>query len=240
MTGTSSPSGIIIEAHRGNSAYAPENTLASFRQAIGLGARAIEFDVHLTRDGVPVVMHDGKVERTTNGKGAIADLTAAEIRTLDAGRWRGAEFAGEQVPTLEEVLALAAGADVRLNVEVKGAFPAPGMPERIVELVRASGRDHIVSSFNLAILLAVRQLDPDRTLALIGDGPAILAQARTHGLPWIHAYYRSANLDVIAGAHTSGIRVNVWTLDDPGLVAHYRRLGVDKICSNRPGRLMVA
>ena len=231
--------GIIIEAHRGNSSCAPENTLAAFRQAVALGARWIELDTHLTRDGFPVVIHDGKLERTTTGKGAVKDLTADEVRRADAGRWFGAEFASERVPLLTEVLELVQGTATRLNIEIKGEFPAPGMPARIVETVRPFPQ-HMVSSFSLPILLAFRGLDPARTLALIGHGPVILAQAKEHGLPWIHAFYRSTNLDVVAGAHTAGIRVNVWTLDDPGLFAHYRRLGVDKICSNRPARLMAA
>src|SRR4051794_34519268 len=95
-----------VIGHRGAKAYAPENTLAGIRTAAQQGARWVEVDVKLTRDGVPILMHDDTVDRTTNGKGAAATLDFAELRRLDAGAWFGPAFAGERIPTLEEALAL--------------------------------------------------------------------------------------------------------------------------------------
>src|SRR5512135_2857797 len=109
----------LVIAHRGSSAYAPENTLAAFRLAAEQEADAIELDVDLTRDGHVIVMHDATVDRTTDGHGRVADLTLDEIRRIDAGAWKGAAFNGERVPLLEEVFE-AVGQRMLINVEIKG------------------------------------------------------------------------------------------------------------------------
>lgn len=115
---------ISVAAHRGNSRYFPENTMASYRSAVSLHPDMIEMDVHRTKDGVLVCMHDHKVERTTDGSGYVRDLTLSEIRALDAGSWKGEEFRGEGVPTFEEFLTFMGGfPDIMLNVELKD-YPA--------------------------------------------------------------------------------------------------------------------
>ena len=125
----------LVIAHRGDTAAAPENTLAAFTAAIDAGADGIELDVHPSRDGAPVVHHDYYLERTTNGSGLVTDHTVAELRALDAGAWFDERFAGESVPTLEEVLSLAAGR-VRLEIELKGTTLA--FLERVLEAIRAA------------------------------------------------------------------------------------------------------
>ena len=231
-----------IEAHRGDSANAPENTLAAFRRAIRLGASWIELDVHASRDGEIVVMHDANVERTTDGSGVLSDLPLAEIRALDAGAWFNPAFAGECVPLLHEVAALVRGTATRLNVEIKAGAGARVPEQQLVSILCATpgSSRHLVSSFSLEALLRVRAAASHMQLALIGRGSEILAAAVEHGLPWIHAHYRTVSLDLVAAAHAAGIRVNIWTLDKPELCAHYTRLGVDKICSNCPSRLLAA
>ncbi|MCR4906708.1 MAG: hypothetical protein K6A33_11585 [Clostridiales bacterium] len=115
---------ISVAGHRGNAKYFPENTMASFRSAVALNPDMIELDVHMSKDGRLVVMHDHKVDRTTDGTGFLHDLTLDEIRTLDAGAWKGEEFRGERVPTFEEFLSLMAEhPDIMLNVELKD-YPA--------------------------------------------------------------------------------------------------------------------
>lgn len=115
---------IPVAAHRGNSKYFPENTMAAFRSAVALEPDMIEIDLHMTRDGHIVMMHDHKVDRTTNGEGLIREMTLDEIRALDAGSWKGEEFKGEKVPTFEEFLAfMQAYPDILLNVELKD-YPA--------------------------------------------------------------------------------------------------------------------
>ena len=118
---------IQVLAHRGASAYAPENTLPAFRLAIEQRADWLELDVQQTKDGQLVVFHDLRMERTTNGTGALRDLTLDQVRQLDAGRWYGPRFAGERVPTFEEVVALAQEQGVRIFPEVKDPRLYPGI-----------------------------------------------------------------------------------------------------------------
>src|SRR5436309_263912 len=123
----------FIVAHRGASALAPENTLAAFRRALEAGAPAVECDVHLTADGAPIVIHDARVDRTTNGTGEVASLTLAALRALDAGGWFDPRFAGERLPTLEETLAIAAGRS-RVFVELKPGGGAALVDRALAEI----------------------------------------------------------------------------------------------------------
>ena len=125
----------LVIAHRGDSAAAPENTLAAFTAAIDAGADGIELDVHPTRDGALAVHHDYYLDRTTDGAGLVSDHTLAELRALDAGAWFDERFVGERIPTLEEVLSLAAGR-VRLEIELKGATLS--FLERVLDAIRAA------------------------------------------------------------------------------------------------------
>lgn len=233
---------IWIEAHRGDSANAPENTLAAFRRAIDIGAPSFELDVHPAKDGTLVVMHDDTVDRTTDGSGAICDMAIDALRRLDAGSWFGPQFAGERIPLLEEVLRLLAPVPTLLNVEVKASPPGLDVPQTLVALLRRFGkeRDYIVSSFDLDVVLRVQAIAPEITLALIGEGPQILPLAQQHGLSWIHCHRTTLDEQVIAAAHASSIRVNVWTVDDPDELRHWQGLGVDKLCTNRPAVMLAA
>ena len=115
---------ILVAAHRGNSKYYPENTMASFRSALTLNIDMIENDLHMTKDGEIIVMHDPTVDRTTDGTGRICDMTLAEIKSLDAGSWKGEEFRGERVPTFTEFLELVSEKkDMMFNIELKD-YPA--------------------------------------------------------------------------------------------------------------------
>lgn len=149
-----------VIAHRGLAKRAPENTLAAFAAAMAAGATAIEFDLHMTRDGALVVMHDYNVERTTNGHGVIADLTLAEVRRLDAGSWFDPAFASEKVPTLEEVLAL----ETKPIIELKGGSERyEGIEAELVAQLRRTGCLHeaIVICGESAPLLQAQQLAPE-------------------------------------------------------------------------------
>lgn len=232
----------IIEAHRGDSANAPENTLAAFRRAFDLGVRWTELDIHPAKDGALMVIHDDTLDRTTNGAGAVSDFTAEELRRLDAGSWFDPEFAGERIPLLEEVFELAASRDTRVNVEIKAFAQGFDVADRLVKLLRAFGRekDYLVSSFEVEPLLEVRALAPEISLACIGRGLEILPAARRLGIPWVHAERSTVDAALVAEAHESGIRVNAWVIDDPAELPRWRALGVDKICTNRPAELLPA
>ena len=234
---------LVIEAHRGSSCDCPENTMAAFRRAAELGAPSIELDIHESQDGELVVMHDNTVDRTTDGKGAIADLTAAALRRLDCGRWRGDAFAGERIPTLEEVLEFVASRNVRLNVEVKAFAVGSGAPRRLTGLLRryppAHG-EHVVSSFDQEALLSVRAADAGVPLAILGNAPEVLPVARLQRFGWMHAAFRSVSPELAAAAQADGIRVMVWTMNQPELLAHYAQLGVSKVCTDCPAAMLQA
>jgi glycerophosphoryl diester phosphodiesterase len=152
----------VVEAHRGDSANAPENTLAAFRAAVALPVRWIELDVHPTQDGVLVVIHDDTVDRTTDGSGAVSDLTGEALRRLDAGSWFDAQFAGERIPTLAEVIDLVGPTGTRLNIEIKSPPPGLDVARPVVDLLRQAGkaREYVVSSFDLSVLLEVQAIAP--------------------------------------------------------------------------------
>ena len=153
----------LIIAHRGASSRAPENTMASFRKAVELGADAIELDVHRSKDGYLMVCHDERVDRTSNGKGYIKDFTLRELKSLDAGRWIGEEFKGERMPLLEEVLELVLKNNILLNIELKnGPIFYEGIERDVINLVKNYGLvdETIISSFNHYSLLQVKGIEP--------------------------------------------------------------------------------
>lgn len=233
---------LLIEAHRGDSANAPENTLAAFARALGLAVPSIELDVHPAKDGTLMVIHDDSVDRTTYGFGCVFDMTVEELRRLDVGAKFGPAFAGERIPLLREVLRMVAPTHTQLNIEIKSSPAGANVPRTVTRLLRRFGkqREYIVSSVDLPCLLQVRAIDPEISLALIGNGPEILTHARQHALPWIHCNHRTVNKELVAQAHGQGIRVNVWTVDDPQTLPFWRSVGVDKICTNRPALMLAA
>lgn len=230
----------LIEAHRGDSANAPENTLAAFAHALALAVPSIELDVHPARDGTLMVIHDDTVDRTSDGSGRVCDMTVAELLRLDVGAKFGPAFIGERMPQLGEVLRRVAQTPARLNVEIKLSPAGMDVPQAVVRLLRQFGkqREYIVSSFDLSCLLQVRALDPAIPLALIGNGPEILTCAWQHGLPWINCNHGTVDKKLIGHAHRLGIRVGIWTVDDPETLRFWRRVGVDKICTNRPAQML--
>ena len=149
-----------IIGHRGACAYAPENTLASIRKAAAQGARWVEFDVRLTREGDLVLMHDEDVKRTTNGKGRVVELTLAELGALDAGAWFGGAFAGECVPGLAETIALLRELGLGANIEIKTGKPeARATAEALARILAAHWRaaaPPLISSFDVQALEAMQ------------------------------------------------------------------------------------
>ncbi|MBP5639655.1 MAG: hypothetical protein J6X55_09265 [Victivallales bacterium] len=226
----------IIEAHRGFSARFPENTMRSFREAIAEGAPSIELDIHSSKDGVLVVMHDESVARTTNGEGNLGDLTLKQIKALDAGSWKDPAFKGEQVPTLEETLQLTDKFGVAFNIEVK-RFSSPQQAENLVALIKAhkpaAGRTHVVSSFQADALLQTREAGCDVPLCFLSsDASVALETAKKNHFPWIHLNQNAVTADVVKAAHDAGISVMVWTVNDTTTYDAYYAMGVDKICTN--------
>jgi glycerophosphoryl diester phosphodiesterase len=176
----------MVIAHRGASAYAPENTVAAFDLALQMGCRHLELDVDLSRDGHIVVMHDDTVDRTTNGTGPVGSQTLAELRALDAGAWFGGQFTGERIPTFAEVLARYQGR-VHLHTELKGR--AAHLASGTADLMRQYGMmEHVtVTSFQQPRLAEIRAYAPELPTGWlvreVGDGT--IAQAQALGLTQI-------------------------------------------------------
>lgn len=226
---------VLNIAHRGFSARYPENTLAAFEAAIGAGARLCELDVHLTRDRVPVVIHDEKLERTTSGQGMVGDLTLAEIKSLvAAGKFP--EFRNERVPTLEEVLALLHGR-CGLNVEIK----CRGAERAVCDLIRRHDEvtSSMVSSFEWDTLAAVRGIDPEIRLGLLAeeDPQRLLEAAAGMRAFAINPRFDLADRELCRQAHERGLKVLVWTVDAPEAMRALIGNGVDGIMTNYPDRL---
>jgi glycerophosphoryl diester phosphodiesterase len=222
-----------LMAHRGASGLAPENTLAAFARCLEYAPQWIELDVHASADRAIIVMHDGTVDRTTNGSGAIGSLTLAELKALDAGSWKGAEYAGEPVPTLEEVVALV-GQRVRLNVEIKGGPDLPFVAERVVAILREGGvlGQSMISSFDLSAVQAVQALTDEPALALITGNAADLAIAAEARLGWLNLAHPGVDADLMAAAHAAGLGVCAWTINDLSRWDEFAALGVDVLCTD--------
>jgi glycerophosphoryl diester phosphodiesterase len=230
---------VLVDAHRGASARSPENTLAAFRAALAAGADSVEFDVRLSVDGVPVVIHDESVDRTTDGTGAVCELSLAELRSLDAGSWKDPGFAGERIPTLDEALELL-GAAPRINIELK-----PG-PEVLADLaVEAIERRllHLrvmVSSFHLPHLHRVKGRLPGVWTHLFLEEPLPEGfwedQGRlvnSLGLP-----REGVSETTVAGINKRGRAVWVFTVDDPDEALELAAAGVQAITTNDPETIL--
>ena len=232
----------LIEAHRGDSSNAPENTIAAFERAIRLGVASIELDIRPCKDGVLMVIHDDTVDRTTDGSGSVSDFTVEQLLCLDAGAKFSPEFKGERIPRLTEVLQLAVNTSTLLNIEIKASSPGSGVSQAVAEHLCRFGKqgEYIVSSLDLEELLDVRAHCSQVTLALLGESADVLPVAERHHIPWIHVEHTTVSREMIARAHSGGILVNVWTVDDPNTLPFWQEVGADKICTNRPAKMLGA
>ena len=229
-------------AHRGASGHAPQNTLAAFLLAAEMGADGVELDVHLSRDGEAVIIHNATVDETTNGQGRVGAMTVAEVQALDAGGWFGDQFAGERIPTLQEVFA-AIGHRLLVNVEIKvelGHHPAALEAEvvRLIEDMQMTERV-IVSSFSPTSLRRVRRLNSSIALGFLygKPEPAFLPLLlRWLLLPFdaLHPHFGMVHAQYVDRARRWGKRVNVWTVNDADDMRRMRDLGVDAIITNYP------
>jgi glycerophosphoryl diester phosphodiesterase len=227
-------------AHRGASGRAPENTHAAFAAALELGAEAIELDCQLTADGEVVVIHDETLERTTDGEGSVGDWTAAELAALDAGAWFAAEFAGERIPRLADVLAQLRNR-VTLDIEIKSARDLGVIEPKLAALIAAEQATEwvVFSSFHSEAVRTMRALAPWARLGVLCDedprarGLALAnevnAEVLIPGRRWIDPR-------IVEEAHVRGFDVWVWTVNEPGEMRRLIALGVDGLFSDYPER----
>jgi glycerophosphoryl diester phosphodiesterase len=231
---------MLVIAHRGASGHAPENTLAAFRRAVEMGARAVELDVHQTLDGELVVAHDDDLRRCGRDRRSLRRLRwKGEAERADVGAWFDARFAGERLPRLEQVYDLLPS-EVEVHVELKhGSTVYPGIEERVLELVRSrsAGARTLVSSFDHAALRVVRSLDETARLGyLLGLNTLKKAFREMEGLraESLNMSRRQATPRAIRAAHDRGYKVLVYTVNTPAERDRFARLGVDGIFCNYP------
>jgi glycerophosphoryl diester phosphodiesterase len=231
-----------IFAHRGSSAYAPENTLAAFELAVSQNADAIELDAKLCADGEIVIIHDQTLERTTDGRGKVADYPNEALRELDAGSWFGAEYRGEKIPTLREVLETV-GRKTFTNIELTNyASLRDELPDKVVDLVKQLGLEtHVLfSSFNPRALRRVHQLLPNVPLGLLALPGYRGAWARSWlgrlMVPYqaLHPEFSDTNVDVIRQQQVRDRRVHTWTVNSPEDMKRLFKAAVDGIFTDDP------
>ncbi|MFJ1613116.1 glycerophosphodiester phosphodiesterase [Streptomyces sp. NPDC088251] len=255
-TADTKPGAPVVFAHRGASAYAPENTLAAVDKADALGFDWVENDVQFTKDGVLVVVHDTDLKRTTDveevfpdrAPWAVKDFTAAEIARLDAGSWFGPQFAGARVPTLKQYLDRIERNHQNLLLEIKSPEIYPGIEKETLRVLRQKGwldREHVkhrlvVQSFGADSVKKVHQQRPDVTTGFLGT-PAVADLASYAAFTdQINPSYTSVSADYVKavhalkGAHGKKLRVNTWTVNDAASAAKVAGFGVDGIITNTP------
>lgn len=264
---TSSPSprkdsGPSVVAHRGASAYAPENTLAALDKAGELGVAWVETDVQRTLDGELVAMHDTTLERTTDVENVfpdrspwrVADFTAAEIGHLDAGSWFGAEYVGTRVPTLEEYLRHVEDNGQKLLLELKQPDLYPGLERQALDELAESGwldRSHttkrlVVQSFDADSVRIVHNLAPRVRTGVLGAPSAADLPDYARFADQVNPGWKTADAQWVAaahgvdGAHGDPLEVFVWTVDDAATARRMAERGVDGIISNRPDVVLEA
>lgn len=230
-----------IWAHRGASAYAPENTLPAFALAAEMGADGIELDVQLSADGEVVVIHDETLDRTTNATGAVAGRTLAELRTLDAS-FGQPDFRGTGIPSLADVLDLVKPGRMSVNVELKTSVEFyPGIEKAALDVIAASGLGErvIVSSFNHYTLKTVQQIAPETRVGLLFSEPLYLPweYAAEFGAAAIHPHYGFLRIPgAIEYAAVAGIDVNTWTVNSEEHLARVIGMGPAAVITNHPDR----
>jgi len=234
----------ICMAHRGWSGKAPENTLAAVRLALAEPAiQAIEIDVQLSRDGVPVLIHDFTLGRTTNGEGLVKNHTLQELRELDAGSWLDDRFAGERIPTLDEVLQMVKGR-CTLNIELKATSDMyPGIAEKVWELLEQHDmkQEVYITSFDHDLIRHVRELDATVLTGLIVAGRPVLMmeQLQEAGANILSMGYPYVTRELAVEAIELGYQVIAWTLDDPGHIRTVMSWHPNvQICTNHPDRML--
>ena len=234
-------------AHRGAGRLAPENTLAAMRLGAAHGYRAFECDVKLSADGVPLLLHDATLDRTTNARGPAGTRSWAELSRLDAGGWHSRAFAGEPIPSLAAVARFVRRNGFALNIEIKpspGAEAATGgaVARAARELWRGDARPPLLSSFRPEALLAAREAAPALPRALLVDTlwPGWLDLAQSLACVAVVANYNLVDARLIEQLHAAGLRALCYTVNDPAPAAQLIALGVDALITDAVERFSPA
>ena len=216
-------------AHRGASGYEKENTMAAFIKAVALGCDGIETDVQLSKDGIPVLIHDETVDRTTNSAGYVKDMTVEELKMLG-------------IPTLKELLELAQQHDLILNLELKnGIVPYVGLEQMVIDLLKQYRMEQqvILSSFNHISMVICKRLAPEIMTGLLYMEHLYkpYKYCRYAEADALHPHFQTVSLGLIEAAHENGLKVNVYTVNEEEDIKQMVMWGVDMIISNYPDRV---
>jgi len=240
----------LVVAHRGASAYAPENTIAAFELAIELGADALELDLRQTKDSVLVVLHDSNVDRTTNGKGSVNNFTFSQLQKLDAGSWFDQKFTDQKIPSLQEVIDLLDDSTLIIIELKEGNETYPGIEERLVELVKQNKIEAqtILKSFDPNVLERLRTIEPDIALLYV----------YTLRIPWLgmiidrgvtfdtvydldveylqpHRFFLSKSF--VNDAQAKGFKIISWGVNSTEAINESLEYGVDGIETDYPDKV---
>jgi len=230
---------VMVIAHRGASSYGPENTLAAFDLALQMEVRHIELDVDVTSDGHIVVIHDDTVDRTTNGSGAVTRHTLAALRALDAGSWFGTQFAGERIPTFDEVLARYKGR-AHIHTEIKGH--SPSLSQRTADVIRTHGMEGQVTmtSFQKVRLEEMRAYAPELPTGwLVREvSDATIVQAHAMGLTQLCPPAQAVTPALVRRLHAEGFVARAWGVTTEELMQQVVQAGADGMTINFPDKLI--
>ncbi len=241
---TVQPYGRVLNvAHRGSSFTAPENTLVAYRLASEEGADLAECDVYVSADGEVFLMHDGSVDRTTDGTGPCTELTMERLHALDAGSWKDPKYAGEPVPTLRELLRQHADDPMQIVVEIKQA----GIADQVVEVIREENALErcVIIAFDRQNCNRVAEVEPSLPCLWLtsklpsepAEWRAVVNQAVVDGLDGLNINAGALTPEFIRYAHARGLALWTWTVDDPAQWETLSQAGVDAITTNKPGEL---
>ncbi len=240
-------------AHRGASGYAPENTMASFQKAFEMGADMLELDVQLSRDGHVVVIHDSDVERTSNGQGEVGALSLQELKSLDVGAWYHPDYAGETIPTLDEVMERFGG-EIGLLIELKLPSRYPGIEEKVADVLkrkapaasrlRDTSRMIMVQSADTDSLRRFHELMPEIPLGIVATSSKELSKERLQEFSsyadYMNVSVKLVSRSLIRKIHEAGMKTFVWTIRDVLQIPFLMESGVDGIITDYPDRVPVS
>ncbi len=223
-----------IVGHRGAAGLAPENTIPSFKVAIGYGVDFVEFDVRSTREGIPVVIHDERVDRTTNGSGYVRDMSLLELKHLDAGSWFSRDYSGIKIPSLEEALEFLRGEDVGLIIEIKDE----GIEEEVIRCVEDMGivDRTIIASFNIRTLSRARRINDELPLMAISTSFSVdmLDMILRNGARILALHKDTIDADVVKKSMRRGIILNAWVVNNINEAKRLLVMGVNMLSSDFP------
>ncbi len=244
--------GVNVISHRGANQVAPQNTIAAFEKSIEIGCDGFETDIHLTKDGIPVVCHNFTIDETSTGKGAIKNMTLEELRQYDFGSYKGAEFEGVKIPTLDEFLEVSKKMGDKmsvLNIEIKSEKFGEAGTDIVVKAIDAV-KNHglfdklLISSFDPSVLVVCKKVDkacktgilysPDNLISLkIATRP--VSFCKEIGADALHPFFMYVTRLYVERAHRAGIQVNPWTINKESTAKHLIKLGVDGLITDNPG-----